>query len=221
MIISHKHKFIFIHIPKCAGSSIARSLREYYGYDEKLDNADLNEFAMFRCDRKYGNADYLNEHSTYNEVKEYFDNNNLNINDYFKFSFVRNPWARRMSQYKYGRRMFKKTNAEWTQKYDKLSFCEFIKMHCDCQLNWISKEAFPPSSKKKHEVAIDYIGRCENLQEDFNNVCDKIGIPHRQLPHSNKTKHKHYTEYYGDETREIVAETTAKDIEYFGYEFGE
>ena len=135
----------------------------------------------------------------------------LNINEYFKFSFMRNPWERRVSQYKYAKKMVGITNADWANQIASMSFFEFITKRNDSQLNWVSN--------KKNNVAVDFLGSGRNLQQEFNNICKKIGIPHIELPHINATKHKHYTEYYDDETRSIVANRFAKDIEYFGYEF--
>ena len=66
-----------------------------------------------------------------------------------------------------------------------------------------------------------YIIRFENLQQDFNFVCGKLSIEKIKLPHKNKTKHKHYTEYFDDETKATVAERYLDDIQYMNYKFGE
>ena len=144
---------------------------------------------------------------------------------FFRFTIVRNPWSRLLSAWK------DKVQQQWSDKYPE----EFrhwripcFKKYKDKDFNFFVKDIDPNFNSHTMPLCnlldfgnVDFIGRFENLQEDFNTICDKIGIARQQLPHKNKTKHKHYTEYYDDETRSIVAEKFAKDIEYFGYKFGE
>lgn len=61
--------------------------------------------------------------------------------------------------------------------------------------------------------------KTELLQEDISKICSMLNIPNFNLPHENKSYHKHYSEYYNNETREIVAKKYSKDIEYFDYKF--
>jgi hypothetical protein len=142
---------------------------------------------------------------------------------------VRNPWDVVVSNYFY----IRKDGSFWhssdgSTKFklkedhslvNKLSFKQFVEK----LVEGVIEDKFVVRSQNSwiRDSDLDFIIKFENLQEDFNTVCDKIGIPKQKLPHINKTEHKHYTEYYDDETRQIVAEKYAKDIEYFGYEFGE
>jgi len=204
-MIDHNKKIIFIHINKCAGISIVRALSRRFG-----------------------------SHDDAVSYKKKFPNK---FNYYFKFSVVRNPWDKMVSFYNYHDKV-RRWDYDWEWSPDNSpSFGEFIKISSSfskqtqkyifrktgsrCthhkrmsnQLDWISD--------KDGNILVDYIIRFENLQKDFDIVCDKIGVGRKKLPHKNKSKHKHYTEYYDDKTREIVAEKYATDIEYFGYEFGE
>jgi hypothetical protein len=135
----------------------------------------------------------------------------------FKYAFVRNPFERVVSG--------------WRCKIHSKSFKEFVantlinydvdnNKH-DVRTNTVIHHFSSQINPKYCIVDMDFIGRFENFQEDFNTVCDKIGIPKQQLPHLNKANHKHYTEYYNDKTRDLIAKKYAKDIEYFGYKFGE
>ena len=209
-MISHKHKAIFVHVPKTAGSS----MRRYFGK------------------RGFGAVEYHAPDGSNDDVTGVYVNgtawrikrNLLGVwDDYFKFTFVRNPWDRMVSFFNYQKKVVHKK-----EKYgiEHFSYEKYKKSteHGDFSL-WLGEHRTMSFlnflSDDSGNLMMDFIGKVENLQEDFNIVCDKIKIPRQQLPHINKTKHKHYTEYYDEETKSIVAEKCKKDIEYFNYKFGE
>jgi len=131
----------------------------------------------------------------------------------YVFSSVRNPYSRAVSMF---------THHSWNSVKTFKDFCHAIKtnQYPSAMAKWHSA-TLTEHIVIENDLKVDFVVRLEHIQEDFNVICDNIGIPQQQLPHRNKSKHKHYTEYYDDETREIVAEKYARDIEYFGYEFGE
>lgn len=191
-MIDRQYKFIFIHVSKTGGTSIEHALNP----NIPLDKPSISDTT--------GNTKFIDKHwSAKRYQREYPDE----YKNFFTFAFVRNPWDRMLSNYKF-LKLIGRINCsfnEWiinpTWGFGAYSYERMI---CD----------------DSNAIIVDYIGKFETLQQDFNTVCDKIGIHQQQLPHTNKTNHKHYTEYYDEETKQIVAEKYAKDIEYFGYEFG-
>jgi hypothetical protein len=213
MIISHKHKFVYIAPTKCASITMRNTLEPFADINSNNFNNDIDSFY------------HKNWHIKSNELKHHFEDMNWYWDGYFKFTFVRNPYDRIVSNWNY-----KKKSKHMWEKYkkgDHEHYLECVKLfkkfknlkqyvgslHVHPCYDWVCDET--------GNNLLDFIGRTENFQEDFDIVCDKIKIPQQQLPHKNSSNHKHYTEYYDEETKQIVAEKYAKDIEYFGYEFGE
>lgn len=203
MLYSKKYKCIFIRHQKTASSSISNSLPFLCKPFCHEDVISQNKHIQYISQQKYDP-----NHIPMFDFDKFFNHIIPNPDDYFKFSFSRNPWDRLVSAWKYA------FGAGRIQEYGKVDFNKFIKSHLNV---WRCVEM----NTLDFCEGCDFIGKFENLQEDFDIVCDKIGIPRQQLPHTNKTEHKHYTKYYDEETKQIVAQKYAKDIEYFGYEFGE
>ncbi len=137
----------------------------------------------------------------------------------FTFAFVRNPWDKVVSHYHYRVR----TNQtklgenpigfkEWVQ----LTYGEQDPVFYDNpvmfmpQANWVVDEI--------GQVAVNFVGRFENLSRDFEYACQRLGRT-VELPHVKASRHKPFTEYFDESTRQIVATWFAEDIENFGYEF--
>ena len=137
-------------------------------------------------------------------------------NSYYKFGFVRNPWDRAVSLYH---------RVERGHIRGELSFDQFIHKH-----TLATDTCIHPTPKVNQLdffidntgcVAVDYIGKFETIEQDWEHICGIINCPDDRLPHLNQSRHKHYTKYYSHETRDIIATRFARDIEYFNYKFGD
>lgn len=191
----NKNKCIFIHIPKVAGISIEQTL-----FKEKVGHQKVNSFLK--------------------EDKDKFKN-------YFSFSFVRNPYDRLASAY-----FFLKNGGR--NEYDKKwsdanlvnfhSFKEFIyalkspliQKQMNSIIHFHSQSSFVCDEDGK--LAVNYIGKFENIEEDFKYVCNKIGVKCTLLHENKTTKKKDYSEYYTIEMKNIVYDVYKNDFELFNYE---
>lgn len=222
-MISHKHKCIFIHIPKCAGTSIEKALGHFEDYSGKKpqDHRSIRriEPVNVRAITSNENAIELlkrlwlkikkpeNPRNRYTVSKEQYEN-------YFKFTIIRNPWARTYSWYKnilYDELHRKKYNIP-----DEISLYDFLKLH-------IGRNSLRPQTfwikNFKGDIPLDFIGRFENLANDFETICNRMNIAPIQLPHVLNRPGGSYLENVDNKSKELIRFVFKEEIELFGYSF--
>jgi hypothetical protein len=215
-MISHKHKAIFIHIPKTAGSSIEKALlnsskdfRLFKPEDFDLDRIPPHAYGyqgVNPWDPKHMPVRYLSP----------------KYEKYTKFCFIRNPWDLMVSCFCW-----------WTQKVklpirikqgeilSKIGFENFVFSFYTDYINEIHHHGLGQSywllDSDNKTVIVDYIGRFEKLQEDFNLICDSIGMAKLNLGKINTSKHENYCSYYNQNTAKMIMDKFFIDITKFNY----
>jgi hypothetical protein len=218
MILSKKYNFIFIHIWKTGGTSVRESLIK--GIHKRKFIQKLNVFydrVIAKLTRIYLNKPIsfigiliVPSHLSATELKNLIGEEKYNR--YFKFAFVRNPWDFYISLYLYIRQSKKHPHHKIISK---LSFGDFLEIQL--KNNEFSQKKM--IYDKNGNLLVDYIGRFENINDDFAKICNILGIENN-LIHINKTKRSYnYRDYYDDYLRKKVAEIAKEDIETFNYEF--
>jgi len=205
MIVSQKHKFIFIRVPRTASTSIQLALGKICGPDDivtsdnRLKPEKYPEYIP-RNDEGFG------KHIAAEKIKGKITPEIWNR--YFKFAFERNPFDKVVSHY----------HMKKVKGYDK-NFKEFC---ADCASGVVKIfrkgiELYSIDGK----IAVDFIGKYENLNEDFNFVCEKLNLPKLELTKERVSlgKEKDYRKYYDDESRKIVEEHFSREIKLFNYKF--
>lgn len=134
----------------------------------------------------------------------------------FKFAFVRNPFDRLASCY---RHIIQKGSMENIQDdtrfYREMSFEEFVDVILKIKVQNMDIH-FRPQYTFIPETP-DFLGKFENIENDFKIICEKIGID-CELRHENKTSKTKYSDYYTPEIIKKVVKIYKKDFELFKYE---
>ena len=227
-MICRDYNCLFVHIPKTGGQSIEQFFMNLLHLDWDKDRTTLH---LQRNDDTTQGTEKL-AHLSAAEYVDYGYVSRQEFSEFFKFSFVRNPWSRILSEYRY------------RNYFHHLSFRDFV-------LNKMPKPGWDDKYRhvmpqydmlydRQGNLMIDFVGRFETLQQDFDRVCEHLGITDSLLPHRNrsdkksrdlKRKIRNYlfmngenqrrgvAEFYDDETRAAVAEYYRRDITTFGFEF--
>lgn len=215
VIVSEKYKFLFLGVPKAGTRS--------WHYDLVWNpQAKLGAFVL-----RMGIEEIRAKHPEYD--------------NYFKFSFVRNPWARVLSTYNDKIKNPNNLNRQnIVSKHPglrrRMSFEDFVDWLCSEQGqdkwadgHWISQHRILETGEG--ELFCDFVGQIESVEQDFPKICDKLSMPSVELTRRNvrgklkwalagtRPSANYYREFYTDRTRDLIADRYRRDIELFRYEF--
>ncbi len=157
------------------------------------------------------------EHKTAREKKEELGDRRWNQR--FSFSFVRNPWDRVASLYHY--RVRTNTSGLGSGTID---FNTWVRLtfHDQDPAFYNSPKMLMPQAAwlcdDANRLLVDFVGRFEALEEDFETVCTQIGR-RATLPHLKRSTRGPYRSQYDDDAIAIVEAWFEEDIDRFGYAF--
>ena len=176
-MICHHYQCIFVHVPKTAGMSIEFFFLSLLGL-----TWDTRGPLLLGDNLKPWKPELGPIHLPHLKAEEYVKCQYVPqemFDKYFIFSFVRNPWDRMVSIYK------------WLSFSKLCDFKTFIMDRVwnellDRKYYWMIKPQYNFIFDKDGKQLVDFIGRYENLHDDFNEVCKNIGLSSHELPVVNR-----------------------------------
>ena len=218
MPLSHRYKTIFIHIPKTGGTSIEAVL----GMHGDREDVGVVPYPDQVADRQHFYGRQL-QHMTAERLRAELNDEAI-FSSYFKFTVVRNPWDRLVSTCAWSGRKWAKGQILEREEFDafvRRTHASFAAAHGVSHPMPLHPHVIPQVAFIFDEAGrslVDCIGRTETLEQDWQVIRDRLGVD-ADLPTRMQSVHRPYREYYDAETRDMVADIYARDIEAFDYHF--
>ena len=207
MLISNSHRFLFVHIYKTAGTSITSALMPFCASTEPHQTDAIVKLG----DNTWREPQHYDKHIKASELIAKMGR--AVFESYFSFAFIRNPWDWQVSLYTYMLRdqnHFQHALIKGMRDFD-----EYIRWRCSDNIRYQKDFICSPEG----EQLVNFIGRYEQLDADFQTLCLRLGIRAPRLPRLNVSNTKPYQDYYNAETIELVRYAFESDIILFNYDF--
>lgn len=213
-------KAAHIHIPKTGGISVRTALEEAYGNLPVLSETHIGEWDGF---------DAPCCSIGHNSLRELYQNDVIpdeRWDESFRFTFVRNPWDRLFTYYRYIQTVSFQHDDIWTANSFE-EFCELLKERHETDPPWF--QALTTRQRLDPQIfwtagTADFVGKLETIEKDWKALCKRLHI-NVKLPHLNSLKEytissvDNYQRYYTPKTRKIIEDVYWQDIETFEYKF--
>ncbi len=232
MIISHKHKFIFMKTRKTAGTSIQTALTDICGPDDII-SSDIDTVGRNEDKSCWDGHPHPHLWDVRNLVGEEI------FNSYFKFAFIRNPFDVSVSRFYWningkgqkGYELTKDGFNEWIKEYTSSSIfhkAEYYAINMAYPFlfsdNFVNNDhSMIDCNLRGRAFDLDYVGRYENLVDDFKDICSVLKLGEIELPNKKggMRKKKSYKDMYTDESVVKVANAFSTDLDLLGYGFNQ
>lgn len=209
-MINLDKKFIFIHIHKVAGKSISRALEK--NLFPSIINS--NDFLHYHYKKRFLSSSIIYENesiSKHSKAIDYKNYLNSDYDNYFKFAFVRNPFDWQVSLFHYMKQHKEHFQHEIVKN---MNFPNYIEWRCSEDLNYQSDYIVD----SKDNIIVDTIGKFENIKDDIKIIENNIDF-NLQIPHINKSNHRHYSSYYDKFSKNLVIKNFEKDFHLLKYSY--
>ena len=219
MRISHKHKFVFISVPRTASTTCRQVLDQY---------SDITSIHITKTNDSFS----FYHHITAKEVKKIFDERGWKWDEYKKFCLVRNPFDRVVSLYYLTLRITTGGDKEMSLKFNlknyiksfikpKLKFEDFV-----LRLNEKNRLHAPITeyiTDYDGTILVDNVLSYENIDFELPLLLSEIGIniDKNSITLNNQSKsRKNYKQYYDSQVLiDNVSELYDYEIKQYNYEF--
>jgi hypothetical protein len=212
------YRFIFVHIPKTAGTSIEGILTALPPRPIPLDLRVAHRLYRATTGRRYRPVP---KHAKAMEIRRWVGHYAWHRS--FSFAVIRNPWDLMVSSYFWWLQKSQKWDAfrGHTEKIKAMKdFREFMQSeYGQRRLNLVETDLMDYLTDQKGKCIVDFIARFERLEEDWATICGKIALKNPGLQQLNKSERQDYHLYYDQASRDVVAKRFERYIDQFGYTF--